>query len=86
MTTKGTADQPKPFLEHLADLRTTLLGCLAAWGVGMAIVMPFAPRLFTLLRAPLTKITEHPEQFLRSLEITGGFPLPCRSCSGAACW
>ena len=68
-------DQPKPFLEHLADLRTTLLGCLAAWGVGMAIVMPFAPRLFTLLCAPLAKITEHPEQFLRSLEITGGFSI-----------
>ena len=34
-------DQPKPFLEHLADLRMTLLGCLAAWGVGMAVVMPF---------------------------------------------
>jgi sec-independent protein translocase protein TatC len=68
-------DQPKPFLEHLADLRMTLLGCLAAWGIGMTIVMPFAPRLFTILRAPLAKITEHPEQFLRSLEITGGFSI-----------
>jgi len=68
-------DQPKPFLEHLADLRMTLLGCLAALGVGMAIVMPFAPRLFILLRAPLAKVTEHPEQFLRSLEITGGFSI-----------
>ena len=68
-------DQPKPFLEHLADLRTTLLGCLAAWGIGMAIVAPFAPRLFDLLRAPLAKITEHPEQFLRSLEITGSFSI-----------
>lgn len=70
-----TEDQPKPFLEHLADLRTTLLGCLAAWGLGMAIVMPFAPRLFALLQAPLAKITDHPEQFLRSLEITGGFSI-----------
>lgn len=68
-------DQPKPFLEHLADLRTTLLGCLAAWGLGMAVVLPFAPRLFTLLRAPLAGVTEHPEQFLRSLEITGGFAI-----------
>jgi sec-independent protein translocase protein TatC len=68
-------DQPKPFLEHLADLRMTLLGCLAAWGIGMAIVMPLAPCLFTILRMPLAKITEHPEQFLRSLEITGGFSI-----------
>lgn len=75
MTPSALEDQPKPFLEHLADLRTTLLGCLAAWGVGMALVMPFAPRLFNLLRAPLDKITEHPEQFLRSLEITGGFSI-----------
>lgn len=75
MTAKDPEDQSKPFLEHLADLRTTLLGCLTAWGVGMAVVMPFAPRLFTLLCAPLAKITEHPEQFLRSLEITGGFSI-----------
>jgi len=68
-------DQPKPFLEHLADLRMTLLGCLAAWGIGMAIIGPFVPRLFAILRAPLAKITEHPEQFLRSLEITGGFSI-----------
>lgn len=68
-------DQPKPFLEHLADLRTTLLGCLAAWGVGMAIMMPLAPRLFDLLRAPLAKVTDHPEQFLRSLEIAGAFSI-----------
>ncbi len=68
-------DQPKPFLQHLAELRTTLLGCLAAWGIGMAVVMPFAPRLFTLLRAPLARITDHPEQFLRSLEIMGGFSI-----------
>ncbi|MBI2440346.1 MAG: twin-arginine translocase subunit TatC [Lentisphaerae bacterium] len=69
------ADQPKPFLEHLADLRTTLLGCLAAWGLGMALVAPLTPRLFNLLRAPLARITEHPEQFLRSLDITGGFAI-----------
>jgi sec-independent protein translocase protein TatC len=68
-------DKPKPFLEHLADFRMTLLGCLAAWAVGMAVVMPFAPRLFTILCAPLAGITEHPEQFLRSLEITGGFSI-----------
>lgn len=75
MTAKGLEDQPKPFLEHLAELRTTLLGSLAAWLIGMAIVMPFTPGLFTLLRAPLAKITAHPEQFLRSLEITGGFAI-----------
>ncbi|MBU4212143.1 MAG: twin-arginine translocase subunit TatC, partial [Verrucomicrobia bacterium] len=68
-------DQPKPVLEHLADESATLRGRLAAWGIAMAIVMPFAPRLFTLLRAPLAKITEPPEQFLRSLEITGGFSI-----------
>jgi len=75
MTATDLEDQPKSFLEHLADLRTTLLGCLAAWVIGMALVMPFTPRLFTMLRAPLAKITAHPEQFLRSLEITGGFAI-----------
>ncbi|MBI2437287.1 MAG: twin-arginine translocase subunit TatC, partial [Lentisphaerae bacterium] len=69
------ADQPKPFLEHLADLRTTLLGCLAAWGLGMAVVGPLAPQVFNLLRKPLARVTDHPEQFLRSLDITGGFAI-----------
>lgn len=75
MITKGPEDQPKPFLEHLADLRATLLGCLAAWVIGMAVVMPFTPGLFAFLRAPLAKVSAHPEQFLRSLEITGGFAI-----------
>lgn len=68
-------DQPKPFLEHLADLRSTLLGGLAAWAAGMALITPLAPRVFELLRAPLNRITDHPEQFLRSLDITGGFAI-----------
>ena len=75
MTTKNAEDKPKSFLDHLADLRMTLLGCLAALGIGMAVVMPLTPRLFDLLCAPLARITEHPDQFLRSLEIMGGFSI-----------
>lgn len=72
---KAGRDRPKPFLEHLEELRRTLIGSVVALALGMAIALPLTPRLFQLLRAPLAQVTDHPEQFLRSLEITGGFAI-----------
>lgn len=66
-------DTPKPFLEHLEELRRTLLGSLLALALGMLVAAPLAPALLKILRAPLASVTDHPEQFLQSLEITGGF-------------
>jgi len=68
-------DNPKPFLDHLAELRRTLLGSLAAWAAGIALMTPFIPQGFDLLRRPLARVTDQPEQFLRSLEILGGFSI-----------
>ena len=68
-------DNTKPFLEHLSDLRVTLLECLAAWAAGMLIVFPLVPRIFGMLSCPLRAVTDSPERFLRSLEITGGFSI-----------
>lgn len=72
---RETHDPPKPFLEHLEELRWTILGCLGALALGMALAAPLAPKLLKILRAPLAGVTEHPEQFLQSLEITGGFAI-----------
>lgn len=68
-------DQPKPFLRHLEELRWTILWSLAVLIVAMLICLPLAPVIFRWLCAPLSKITSHPEMFLRSLEITGAFSI-----------
>lgn len=70
-----TRDEPKPFLEHLEELRWTILGCLIALALGMAVAAPLAPTILQWLRAPLAGVVDHPEQFLQSLEITGGFSI-----------
>ena len=68
-------DKPKPLLEHLDNLRTALLWCSAVLVLGMIVAIPFAPLIFRVLRAPLANVTDYPTQFLRSLEITGGFSI-----------
>lgn len=71
-------DKPKPFLEHLDEFRSALLWSIAALVVGVAVSIPLAPGIFHILRAPLSKVTDHPERFLRSIEITGGFSVLMR--------
>jgi sec-independent protein translocase protein TatC len=68
-------DEPKPFLEHLEELRWTILGCFMSLAVGMAIAAPLSPMILRLLREPLAGITDQPGRFLQSLEITGGFSI-----------
>lgn len=68
-------DHPKPFLQHLEELRWTILWSLAVLVVAMLICLPLAPVIFRWLCAPLSRITAHPEMFLRSLEITGAFSI-----------
>ncbi len=71
-------DPPKPFLRHLSELRTTLLGGLAAWAAGIAIMVPLAPRLFALIIRPLERVAGGTDPFLRSLDVTGGFAIALR--------
>ena len=66
-------DKAKPFLQHLEELRWTILWSLAVLVAAMLVCLPLAPVIFKWLCAPLLKITDHPEMFLRSLEITGAF-------------
>ncbi len=68
-------DIPKPFLEHLEDLRRTILAAAGLLALGMAAALPLAPLLLKILRAPLSGITDRPAEFLRSLEIAGGFSI-----------
>ncbi len=73
---KGLA--AKPFLDHLEDLRRTIIYSLGALVVGMLVAAPLAPRLLGLLREPLRHVTENPDAFLRSLEVGGAFSVGMR--------
>jgi sec-independent protein translocase protein TatC len=65
----------KPFVEHLEDLRRTLIWSLAALTAGILIAIPLAPRILTLLKIPLRQVGKDPEQFLRVIEVTGGLSI-----------
>ncbi|MBI3985787.1 MAG: twin-arginine translocase subunit TatC [Lentisphaerae bacterium] len=75
MTAEEPSDAPRPFLEHLEDLRRTILGSVACLAIGMAVAVPLTPSIFKFLMAPLGQITTHPEDFLRSLDVAGGFSI-----------
>lgn len=66
-------EEAKPFLEHLADLRRTLIRSLVAMAVGLAVAFPLAPRILRWLQRPLQAVTDDPTKFLRSLEVGGAF-------------
>ena len=68
----------KPFLAHLEDLRVTLIQCVAALTVGILIAFPLAPKIFAVLKIPLKGITDDPDTFLRSLEVSGAFMVSLR--------
>lgn len=68
----------KPFIEHLEDLRKTLIGSITSLVVGMAIAIPLAPKVMEWLKQPLQKATGSAEPFLRSLDVAGGFNLAMR--------
>ncbi len=65
--------QAKPFLEHMEDLRRTILWCLAALAGGMLVALPLTPVLLGLLQKPLAAVTDQPGEFLHSLEVSGAF-------------
>lgn len=74
----GSDERALPFLQHLEELRRALLGSLFALLAGMAISIPFAPRIFRLLQQPLVRVTGDAEPFLRTLDVAGGFGLAMR--------
>lgn len=68
----------KPFLEHLEDLRRTLIRCLLTLGLAVLACLPLAPRLLAVLTVPLAKAGAEPARFLRSLEVVGAFSVTLR--------
>ena len=67
--------EPKSFWEHLEDLRGTLWKSLIALTVAFLIALAFANRILRFLTSPLHQVTNHPENFLQSLNVTDSFVL-----------
>lgn len=71
----GTNEEQKPFVEHLEDLRRTLIRIALAWFVGFNVCLIFANRVFAFLIAPLNRVMPNPESCLQSLNVTDSFVL-----------
>ncbi|MFO7871027.1 MAG: twin-arginine translocase subunit TatC [Kiritimatiellia bacterium] len=68
----------KSFLEHLQDLRATLLWSLALLAAGIAVGIPLAPSVFQLLKAPVDRAGLRSAEFLKVIKVTGGFTAAMR--------
>lgn len=68
----------KPFLDHLEDLRWTVVRCALALLLGVVVAYPFAPRIMQFLTRPLAGVTTDTADFLRSLEVGGAFSASLR--------
>lgn len=68
----------KPFLDHLEDLRWTILWSVCAVAVSMAAIAAFAPEILQWIKAPLAATGRDPAVFLKILEVTGGISVTIR--------
>ena len=68
----------KPFLEHLEDLRKTLIWSFVALIAGMAVACPFAGAILDVLKHPLVLAGRDPKILLRTMDIVGGFAVTMR--------
>jgi sec-independent protein translocase protein TatC len=65
----------KSFLEHLQDLRKTIVWCAISLGVGMCVAIPLAPYILDLLSSPLQKAGKDPDTFLKVFQVAGGLAI-----------
>lgn len=68
----------KPFVDHLDDLRRTILWSLASLVAGMAVVFPLAPYVLAWLKGPVARAGLDPDTFLRVLRVAGGLSITLR--------
>ena len=62
-------DPPKPFMEHLYELRDCLVKCVIAWVVCVIVVIPFAPKINEWIMAP----AQDAKTMIQGLTWTVGF-------------
>ena len=66
-------DRPRPFLEHLTDLRRCVIHCAAAWLGATLLVAPWAPRILALIMEPLRLSGHDPDALVRGQRLGSGF-------------
>lgn len=76
-------DVSKPFLEHLEDLRQTLLRCVYTLLISMVLAFCFADQLYQLFRWPLTISGIADPPALRNLTVIGPFSMDMQVCLSA---
>lgn len=69
----------KSFLDHLEDLRATLLVCAGWLGLGILIAVPLTPWAVGVLKAPLARTGVNPDTFLRVLHVTSGLTVAMKT-------
>jgi len=69
----GEHDVSKPFLDHLEDLRGTLIKCIATLFIAVCVAIPFADNLLAILLAPLEKSGFRSEELLMTTQVTAAF-------------
>jgi sec-independent protein translocase protein TatC len=67
-------DPPRPFLEHLVDLRDCVIKCAISWVVCSLIVVPFVPRIMAFLKSPAEALSEK----IQGLNLTVGVDMILR--------
>lgn len=67
--------EAKSFLDHLEDLRWTLVKMASTLAVAMLACFIFAPTLMKFFTHPLASVVGDVTPFLRTQEVTGGFML-----------
>lgn len=72
----------KPFLEHLEDLRSTIVLCVLTTVASTFLCFAFSPRLFSILIHPLSRMTVYMDTSmpaLRSLQPIGAFMMSMKT-------
>ena len=60
--------EAKPFLDHLEDLRWMLIKMIGTLGAAMILSFFFASELMGVMIRPLARVTDNPQDFLRTLQ------------------
>ena len=66
-------DPPRPFMEHIAALRSCLIYALFSWVICCIFVGVFSPTVLSWLKAPAAELEAAGKIRIISLNITGGF-------------
>ena len=72
---RESTDDPKPFLEHIEDLRWLLIKVASAIGVGMFISFAFRGTLAAIVQQPLAHVAPERAANLQSLGVTDSFTI-----------